>query len=154
VDWWLSARTWSGFQIIFTMRSRARNLRTEWLENLHPINARIGSSCSRYPAISLQSVEVGVTKRQSKSIAYENRTKSAKCGGLETSGPKENFGLRLGQRSAGVLPRKPAVIGLSSRSKAARRVLVAARLAEGEELASNILQFVEPHSVLSGPRLD
>src|SRR5215203_620733 len=34
---------------------------------------------------------VGVTKRDSKSVAYENRTKSVKCGGLETNGPTERI---------------------------------------------------------------
>ena len=35
----------------------------------------------------------------------------------------------------------PAIIGLLSKSKTARRVLVATRLAEGEELGSNILHL-------------
>ena len=44
-----------------------------------------------YPTIILQSAEVGVTKIDSKSVAYENRTKNAKCGGLETNGPRERI---------------------------------------------------------------
>jgi hypothetical protein len=46
--------------------------------------------------ISLQSAEVAVTKRDSKSVAYENRTKNAKCGGSETKepGPKRFSAMR------------------------------------------------------------
>jgi hypothetical protein len=53
--------------------------------------SELNPSRSRYPAISLQSAEVSVMKSGSKSIAYENRTKSAKCGGLETNGPRERI---------------------------------------------------------------
>jgi hypothetical protein len=48
-------------------------------------------SCSRYPAISLQSAEVAVAKSESKSIAYEFRTKTAKSGALETNGRRERI---------------------------------------------------------------
>ena len=44
-----------------------------------------------YPAISPQSAEVGATESDSKSAACENRTKSAKCGGLETNGRRERI---------------------------------------------------------------
>jgi hypothetical protein len=44
-----------------------------------------------YSAMSLQSAEISATKEGSKSDAYENRTKTAKCGGLETNGPIERF---------------------------------------------------------------
>ena len=54
-------------------------------------------SLSRYPAIFLQSAEVGIVKRDLKSAAYENRTKSAKCGGLEkTNGPRERISVLNG----------------------------------------------------------
>jgi hypothetical protein len=41
--------------------------------------------------LSPQSAEVGAPNRDSKSVAYENCTKSAKCGGLETNGPRERI---------------------------------------------------------------
>ena len=53
----------------------------------------------RYPAISVQSAEVGVAKSDSKSDAYEFRTKSAQSGGLETNGPRETIS-GLGRRVA------------------------------------------------------
>jgi hypothetical protein len=52
--------------------------------------------CSRYPAISLQSAEVDVAKSDSKSVAYEFRTKSAQSGGLENNGRREGI-LGLGR---------------------------------------------------------
>jgi hypothetical protein len=51
----------------------------------------LDASRSRYPAISLQSAELAVVKNGSKSVAYEFRTKSAKCGGLETNGRRETI---------------------------------------------------------------
>ena len=52
-------------------------------------------SCSRYPVISLQSAELTAAKSDSKSVAYEFRTKSAQSGGLETNGRGETIsGLR------------------------------------------------------------
>ena len=51
----------------------------------------LDSGCSRYPAIFLQSAEVGVSKNDSKSVAYEFRTKSAQSGGLETNGRRERI---------------------------------------------------------------
>jgi hypothetical protein len=46
---------------------------------------------SRYPAMSLQSAEVATTKSDSKSVAYEFRTKSAKSGALETNRRRERI---------------------------------------------------------------
>ena len=56
-------------------------------------------SHSRYPAISLQSAGVTVTKSDSKSGAYENRTKYPQSGGLETNGPRERISA-LSRRAA------------------------------------------------------
>ncbi len=56
-----------------------------------------GHSC--YPAIFLQSAEVAVAESDSKSEAYEFRTKSAQSGGLETNGRRERI-LGLSQRPA------------------------------------------------------
>ena len=93
----------------------------------------LDSSHSRYPAIFLQSAEVAVPKSNSKSVAYENRTKTAKCGGLETNGPREKIrALNRLRRSAEVFARMPAVIGVRSALKAERRKLVAEVLAERE----------------------
>ena len=72
----------------------------------------------RYPAISLQSAEVGVTKRDSKSVAYENRTKSAKCGGLETNGRRaREFRASACAAQCGGLRAKPVVIDDFSAAK-------------------------------------
>jgi hypothetical protein len=51
----------------------------------------LDASRSRYSAISLQSAEVAAPKKDSKSVAYEIRTKSAKSGGLETNGRRERI---------------------------------------------------------------
>ena len=87
--------------------------------------------------MTLQSAEVRVTKRYSKSVAYENRTKSTKCGGLETNAPGERFsGLdrpRVVRRSV----REARIYWWFQRGKIQRRTLVAVGLAEGEELGSN-----------------
>ena len=67
-------------------------------------------SLSRYPAIILQSAEVGIAKSDSKSAAYENRTKSAQSGGLETNGPREGISGLTGSTQCGGFRAKPAVI--------------------------------------------
>ena len=69
------------------------------------------SRLSGYPEILLQSAEVDVTKRDSKSVTYENRTKSAKCGGLETNGPRERISVLTGSTQCGGLRAKVMVIG-------------------------------------------
>ncbi len=66
-------------------------LNTENSKTIDISTPELDFSRSRYPAISLQSAEVAVPKSDSKSVAYENRTKSAKCGGLETNGPRERI---------------------------------------------------------------
>ena len=69
---------------------RKRRLRTERLKK-SDLTPELDPSLSRYPTIFLQSAEVGATKSDSKSSVYENRTKTAKCGGLETNGARERI---------------------------------------------------------------
>ena len=97
-------------------------------------------SRSRYPAIILQSAEVGVAKRDSKSAAYENRTKSAQSGGLETNGPRERISGPSGHAQCGGLCAKPLLLALFARQNR-RRMLVAEGLAEGRRLAANPLRI-------------
>jgi hypothetical protein len=76
-----------------------------------------------------------------KTIVYENRTKSAHSGGVETKGPRERIS-DLSRR--GVVRRfssEAMVIGLLFGLGSQQRMLVAEGLAEGEELGSNILRF-------------
>jgi hypothetical protein len=61
------------------------------MKKLYSIKARVRPRLSRYPEIILQSAEVGVTKSDSKTVAYENRTESAKSEGLERNGPRERI---------------------------------------------------------------
>ncbi len=62
----------------------------------------LDSSRSRFPAIFLQSAEVAVTKNDSKSGAYEFRTKSAQSEALERNGRGEAI---LGVVSTGAVLR-------------------------------------------------
>src|SRR5215204_6468103 len=84
----------------------------------------------RYPAISLQSAEVGVTKRDSKSIAYENRTKTAKCGGLETNGPRERISPFNTLSAVRRFSHEPLGYWRFHCAKTRRRLFVAGELAE------------------------
>jgi hypothetical protein len=94
---------------------------------------------SRYSAVSLQSAEVVIPKSDSKSVAYEFRTKSAQSGGLETNGRRETD-LGLGQRVAmRSFAREAGGYWRFQRAKTERRMLGAEGLAEGEELGSNVL---------------
>ena len=94
-------------------------------------------SRSRYPAISLQSAEVDVTKRDSKSVAYENRTKSLRCGGLETNGLRERISPFNTLSAVRRFSREARGYWQFQRTKTRRRMLVAEGLAEGEVLSSN-----------------
>ena len=101
----------------------------------------MAASRSRYPAISLQSAEGAVPKNDSKSVAYEIRTKSAKCGGLETNGPRERIS---GPSRCGAVrrfSREARGYWRFQHAKIWRRMLVADGSAEGEVLPANPLQF-------------
>ena len=99
------------------------SLRTEKLKKTLISTPQFAPRFSRYPAIFLQSAEVGVTKSDSKSVAYKNRTKSAKCGGLETNGPRERIsGLERVRRSAEVYARSPWLLAISARQNPAEKI--------------------------------
>jgi hypothetical protein len=74
------------------------------------------------PRCLCKGAEVCVIKTNPKSIPYENRTKSAKCGGLETNGPRENFGAEQARRSAEVCARRPWLLAISARQNPAENV--------------------------------
>jgi hypothetical protein len=85
-----------------------------------------------------------------KTIGYENRTKSAQSGGLERNGPNgENFWPEVWSRRAEVCLGKSANIGVLRNIKSGERKFGIARLAEGEELETNILlrNFERIHSI-------
>ena len=63
-----------------------------------------------------------LTKSDSKSVAYENRTKSAQSGGLETNGPRERISGLDGPRSAEVYARSPRLLAISARQNPAENV--------------------------------
>lgn len=104
--------------------------RSERIKNLCAINVAFATSCSRFLAIILQSTEVGITKKDSKSVAYENRTKSAKCGGLETNGPRERISTPDRCRAVRRFVREACGYWRFRRAKTQRRMLVAEELAE------------------------
>ena len=71
--------------------NEVNRLRTERFENRRAINARVGFQSFPLTRDVLQSAEVTVTKSDSKSVAYEFRTKAAQSGGLETNGRRERI---------------------------------------------------------------
>ena len=78
----------------------------------------------------VRSAEVGATKSDSKSVAYENRTESAKCGALETNGSRERIsGFR---RCVAVrrFAREARGYWASMRARSWQRILVAEGLAD------------------------
>ena len=81
-------------------------------------------------------------KRDSKSVAYENRTKNAKCGGLETNRPRERISSLGGCVAVRRFVREARGYWRFQSAKTPRRMLVAAGRAEGEELYSNGLSQV------------
>jgi hypothetical protein len=82
------------------------------------------------PPIILQSAEVRLSKSESISITYENRTKSAKCGGLETNGARERISGPDGLNAVRRFPREARGYWRFQRDKSLRRKLVAKGLAE------------------------
>jgi hypothetical protein len=108
------------------------------------ITPQFAPSRSRYPVRSLQSAEVAIPKNDSRSVAYENRTKSVKCGGLETNGQRDRISgpdaLPAVRRFAG----EARGYWRFQRAKTRRRMLVAEGVAEREELGSNGLLVCNP----------
>ena len=87
-------------------------------KNLAQSTAELDPGRSRSPTISLQSAEVAYPKNDSKSAAYEIRTKSAQSGGLETNGRERAISSsQPARRSAEVFARSPRLLGFHARSK-------------------------------------
>ena len=79
---------------------------------LHDQSVLLDSSYSRCREVSCESVGIELTKSDSKSVAYEFRTKSAQSGGLETNGPRERISGFGGCLAVRRFDAKPVVIGL------------------------------------------
>lgn len=111
--------------------------------------------CPCYPAISPQSAEVDVRKRDSKSVAYEIRTKSAESGGSETNGRRERISGLSQHVAVGRFVREARGYWASCAPESPQRVLVAEELAEGEDLPTNSLCVVgrvaAKRRVVAGP---
>ena len=113
----------------------------------------LDSSSSRYPAIILQSAAVSVAKNESISATYENRTKTAKCGGLETNGPRERISGPDGCAAVRRFVREARGYWQFQRAKTQRRMLVSEGLAEGVILQTKFSpRSTEQHSVTNRSR--
>jgi hypothetical protein len=99
-----------------------------------------GTSCSRCRAISCESAEVSRLKNDSKSAAYEFRTKWAQSGGLETNRLRERISGPDGNTAVRSFVRDARSYWALLRARKPRRILVREGLAEGEELSSNGLR--------------
>ena len=102
-----------------------------------PSKCLLDSSCSRCRKLSCESGGIERTKTDSKSVAYEFRTKSAQSGGSETDGPRERI-----SGSGGFLAVRRSLDNArgywaSFRARKPQRMLDAEGLAEREELGSN-----------------
>ena len=93
----------------------------------------------RFPTIPPQSPEVAIPKVDSKSVAYEIRTKSGQSGGLETNEPRERIFAPDGLRAVRRFEGEARGYWRFQRAQTRRRKLLAVGLAEGEELSSNSL---------------
>ena len=99
---------------------------------------QLNPSPSCYPTISLQSAEVAVPKNDPKSVAYENRTKTAKCGGFERTGPRERISASDGVSTVRRFAREARGYWRFRRANPRRRMLVAGGLAEREGFEPSI----------------
>jgi hypothetical protein len=102
--------------------------------------------------ISCESAEVWLAKSDSKSDAYEFRTKSAQSGGLETNGPREReFATSTALSQWGGLAGRPLVIGDLSALKSQRRILDEVALAGrvGFEITVRLFPFDEGFTNMS-----
>jgi len=96
--------------------------------------------CSPFLESSCESSEAVTIKSEVKSIAYENRTKSAESGGLERNGPRERkSGLTPHVAVRRFVPEVPRYWA-SSHTRTSQRILIAEGLAERKELKSNPLR--------------
>jgi hypothetical protein len=118
-----------------------------------PINVRVEIGHSRCSAIFLQSAEVGISESDSKSTAYKNRTKSAKCGGLETNAPREKISRPDGCAAVRRFVREARGYWRFENGKIQQRDFAAEELAEREELGSNgLLSWSVQSSTWKGDR--
>ena len=78
-------------------------------------------------------------KNDSKSAAYENRTKFPQSGGLETNGPRERISGSDGVNAVRRFSREARGYWRFQRRKIQRRILVTEGLAERQELGTNPL---------------
>ena len=99
--------------------NEVNRLRIERFETVVQSMPALDSSRSRYPAIFLQSAEVAIGKRDSKSVGYENRTKSVESGGSETNGRRERIsGLGRCVAVRRFAREGPCLLGISAGSEA------------------------------------
>jgi hypothetical protein len=119
----------------------AQQIRTNDAKKRSNINTEFEFSALRSPSVLTKSAELVRIRIRVKTIAYENRTKSAKSGGLERNGQGERIS-GYDQISAvrSFCRESPPLLGLRAGSAKAQRMLVATALAEGEEPGSNPLR--------------
>jgi hypothetical protein len=104
-----------------------------------------GARWARLCGVSLPSRDISTKcggrrcETDSKSFAYENRTKNAKCGGLETNGPRERISSPERHNAVRSFCAMARGYRLFQRGKTRRRMLASEELAEGDELGSNVL---------------
>lgn len=129
-------------------RFHAQEVRTSAPKKQSKIKSRVCILCSPFPKCSCKSAEVSSVRMSGKTVAYENRTKSAQSGGLEKNGRGEtNSGLgdRVAVRRFG---REARGYRRFQRGKIQRRTLVSAGLAEekGFELPVHFRRDMQPRS--------
>jgi hypothetical protein len=76
------------------MRSPTNEIEAQQLRTNDPKNEATSSAefgFSRSPSVLAKSAQVSRIRVRGKTIVYENRTKSAQSGGLETNGPSERI---------------------------------------------------------------
>ena len=98
----------------------------------------LDSSCPRCREISCESAEVWLTKSDSKSVAYEFRTKSAQSGGLETNGRGETISVLRDRVAVRRFVREARGYWASWRARSRQRIFVAEGLAEGEGFEQSV----------------
>ena len=105
--------------------------------------AKLDFSRIRYSAISLQNAEVDISKNNSKSAAYENRTKFPQSGGLEKTGQKREFRDPTGSAQCRGLRAKARVYWGFLWPPTRQRMFGEDRLAERDKPKSNRLWAVD-----------
>ena len=94
--------------------------------------AEFGFSALRSPSVLAKSAQVSRVRVRGKTIVYENRTKSAQSGGLETNGPRERISDLSRRVAVRRFSREARGYWASIRALGSQqRMLVAEGLAEG-----------------------